>query len=327
MNILNNLLDKNGCDLPEWCHFFADTGAFLVNKEKHGERLVAATSNPTRAFAAAFLATGFVIAKAKKTKKSKNTLNDHFKFLCSQEKNTKLIFKSSKRKKIGFFDGIDWIPELQQDAVRIRLNDKNKTTDVIPRERAFEISIAPDQNVNISSRQVGYQVNINESFVEYFLKSYTKEFIAKSNLDCVIIGRLNCITNEIEDKFFNIKGENNKFVRGKLQDILRTRRLLREGESYKTDIIPTSKSKAQFGSSEVPGLVVFDSALGFLRLKDYYQNSHWVVLLDRTELSHSEGLEQLNWEFMQNRSGDVIKTEFKDVPPGVELVIYREAFK
>lgn len=314
---------------PEWCHFFASLGSFIGEKEKQktkpGTRTVLGITVPTRAFASSFLATGIVLARAASL--GKKNVKNYFKQLCTLKKGTKVLLKDGNRIKCGIFEGIDKVGN--QPAIRVNLRDKLNTTHLIIPKRALDVTIAPDQNISISDRQVGRLVNTNREFIACLLKNVTPaEFIASSCLECAIIGNIKWLQYEIENTVFALNKPGGRVIKGTLQDVLRVRRFLNNSPNFKTDIWPATRSLAEgIDKEENPVVIVFDGATSFLRWKDYYRDSNCVVLLDRTEPSYREAVEEFNNEYIQNRSGDAIKLNLESFPPGIELCAYKEACK
>lgn len=332
MNITGlSFINDNGkiSQVPEWCLFFADLGSFIGEKEKlktkPGTRTVLGITVPTRAFASSFLATGIVLTRAASL--GKKTVENHFKQLCSLEKGTRVLFKDGKRIKCGIFEGVDKVGN--QPAIRVNLRDKHNTTHLFIPKRALDVTIAPDQNISISNRQVGRLVNTNREFIACLLENVTPaEFVASSRFECVIIGNVKWLQYEIENTVFAFNKPGRGVIKGTLQDVLRVRRFLRNSPNFKTDIWPVTKSLVEgIDSEENPAVIVFDGATSFLRWKDYCRGSHWVVLLDRTEPSYREAVEEFNNEYIQNRLGGVLKISVKSFPHGIELCAYKEACK
>lgn len=325
---ISNLFYYSGKErimVPKWCHFFAHLGHIFPYR---GARYVFGLSLPARAFAASFLATGLVTARAARL--NNRTAESHFKHLCSLKIGTKLVFPVGNRKKIGFFEGVGSTKELYdgKPAIKVSLPDKNRTTRYFYQDQALQVTIAPDQDIEVSGRQVGYTINWNAEFLDCLIKNVTpEEFALNSDFACAIIGHVNCLRQEIEHTTFYIYNQFERtFTKGTLQDVLRVRRFLSDGDTFKTDVFPASRSQVHdMKCNERPRVVIFDGSLGFVKWKDYYRDLHWVVLLDRTEPSYQEALETFNEEYMQNRDGEPLQLNLVRVPSGIELVAYKEA--
>ncbi|WP_161823365.1 hypothetical protein [Sporotomaculum syntrophicum] len=257
----------------------------------------------------------------------KKTVENYFKQLCTLKKGTRVFFKAGNRIKCGIFEGVDKVGN--QPAIRVNLRDKYNTTHLFIQKRALDVTIAPDQNISIPDRQVGRLVNTNREFIACLLENVTPaEFVASSCLECVIIGNIKWLQYEIENTVFALNKPSGKVIKGTLQDVLRVRRFLNNSPNFKIDIWPATKSLAEgIDKGENPVVIVFDGASSFLRWKDYCLDSNWVVLLDRTEPSYREAVEEFNNEYIQNRSGDALKLDLEGFPPGIELCAYKEACK
>jgi len=257
----------------------------------------------------------------------KKTVENHFKQLCALERGTRVVFRDGNRIKYGIFEGVDKVGD--QPAIRVSLRDKFNTTHLFIPKRALDVTITPEQDISISNRQVGRLVNSNREFIACLLENMTPaEFVASSRFECAIIGHVKWLQYEIENTVFALDKPGGGIVKGTLQDVLRIRRFLKNSPNFKSDIWPATKTLAEgIDKGENPAVIVFDGATSFLRWKDYCRDSHWVVLLDRTEPSYREAVEEFNNEYIQNRSGDALKLGLEGFPSGIELCAYKEACK
>jgi hypothetical protein len=143
--------------------------------------------------------------------------------------------------------------------------------------------------------------------------------VNRSRFDCVIVGTRSELEAEIGEAEF-LAPQDGALRSGRLQEVLRVRSLLHQDEAYRTDIIPAA---SQGTPSEIrlrmPRIVVFDGAKAFLRFQKQFTKTHCVAVLDRTESSFSDAINQIRAEWARRR-GDEPLANGEAVPDGIEVL-------
>lgn len=155
-----------------------------------------------------------------------------------------------------------------------------------------------------------------------------KEFITKTQHECIILGHVNNLEAEIQGETFAVISPDKNIAEGLLQDIIRARRFLKEGEGYRSEVFPVTLPEApKIQNNETPLFVIFDGPIGFLKWRDYWQESNWILILDRTEnvSSFFESASIINQRYIQKRlERDEKYNDLQPVPQGIELIIFEE---
>lgn len=306
--------------IPEWARFLVDLGAYVANRDTPERRLVIGLALPTRAYAAAFAALGIVLARSV-APVAKVGLAEHFQRLCLLPVGTRLILRDGHRIYQGVFEGC----EASQDGrVRICVKVEQSTWRKLPLELAGKLEVSPSKVTNLPKHQAGRDLETPSAFLQYFLgNTLAEQFILKTRLDCIILGSSTLLSQEItrtQFAFFDLEGSP---ILGTLQDVLRTHRFLTEAAAYRTDIVPTNQEIGPgLTGYPAPPVTIFDSSTSFLKWRGQWKNSHWIILLDRTNRNFDQVAATLNQEYVENRIGDV-KT-IPQVPPGIEAMAYEE---
>ncbi|MBC7341777.1 MAG: hypothetical protein H5U02_04925 [Clostridia bacterium] len=312
--------------LPEWCGFFFRLGSIAAAARDPGKRLVVALSVPTRAYAACFVAAGTVIARAPLPVRDLPEPDEHFDRLCRLKIGTPLVYRKGNRKFKGIFAGVT---ALNNGETRIKVQIANKEggnlTELLNKEMSLAVSIATIDDIKLPKKQAGRKIVRRKSFLDSILgKVDSCGFTVTSRMECAILGPVGVLRREVTETRLSIRGPGG-FARGTLQDILRVRRFLSEGKAFRTEIYPASRNmppRLEKGSD--PCVVIFDGAAGFLKWRDNWRISNWIVLLDRTGPNFREAVEIVNQEFIKNRIGNCPELDIPPVPRGIEIIVYEE---
>jgi hypothetical protein len=153
------------------------------------------------------------------------------------------------------------------------------------------------------------------------------EFVTNSRLDCTIVGSARTLRQEIEETPFAARPpRSGSFAEGTLQQVLRVWKTPGTKQNYRSALFSVSSNKTpeQYGYSR-PAVALFDGANSFLRWRDSFPRSDWIVLLDRTERQFDEAASLLNRKYLQDRIHAECELGMPDPPPGVEVTTFREA--
>jgi hypothetical protein len=241
----------------------------------------------------------------------------HFQRLCLLEPGTPLLLREGKKTFRGIFEGCDEEDGRVRVTVRVERNLLRK----LPLELADRLEVAPAKKITLPQRQIGSDAERPGPLLETFLGTAAAEqFIGKTRLECLILGNASQLCDEIEGVTL---GLSHGRVTGTFQEILRVQRFLPGIVPYRTDVVPVQReSSSNVSQYSAPLLVVFDSAMGFLKWRDYWRRSHWLIILDRTDPNFGEAANALNQEFVENRIDEV--TDIPLVPSGLEAMAYEE---
>lgn len=318
INSLNQLIP-----LPIWANFFINVGYWLAHTKIQKNRLVLGIAIPTRNYAAALAALGVVQARAN-IPTNRIDRNIYFEQLCKLPKGTPVVFHDCNRKYKGIYQGID---ETYGER-RLRIQRENKSSgglaNLVSVKQSHNVAIAHKPNISLPKKQSGRYITPNDFLDGVIGKAYTSEFTTKTRLDCAVIGRINTLRSEILEIPFASFSSPSKSKTGSLQDILRVRKFLSEGQAYRSEILSSSGSDTpKTKDGLVPHVTIFDGATGFIKWHDDWRNSHWIILLERTEPHFKEAVDIIDTDYINRQNWEEIPNIIP-APSGVEMVVYQE---
>jgi len=311
--------------LPYWGQFFLEVGARLARYPIRPCRCVLGLAVPTKAYAAALTATGVATSLALASRFTPADEADHAERLRHLRQGTPLIYRKGNKYTKGVFDR--WYVENSVQYVRLRTGRFGNEAISIPQGLLLGVDILRNAAFKLPRRQTMRDIVSNKEL--NFLSSclgdrLAHEIIAYSRLDCLIIGSKEQLRREACDTRLAIKSTRSHLIEGSLNMLARTRELLGDSSAHRSAVYSSASSNQVF-MDKPPTVVIFNGATGFLRCRDLWRSSHWIVLLDRTEPRFQEAVEVLNQEYMQ-RADEVPSESLPVLPKGIEAIWYNEAF-
>lgn len=323
-----NLYFANNCgkwvSLPAWGTFFINVGRWIAEAETGENRLVLALAIPTRNYAAALAALGVVLARAN-IPTDQIDINSHFQRLSSLPIGTAVNYQRYDRTLKGIYQGV----EIVNGEQRLRIQTENKINGslkyLVFREESLNVKIAPKQNICLPKKQAGRSIVAPSEFLHALIDTEPQEFATKTRLECAIIGRFNILEQEMMQVRFACYSSKSELKIGYLHDSLRVRNFFSEAQAYRSEVLPAQGNNPPETTNKlIPHVIIFDGAAGFIKWRNDWRNSHWIVLLERTEPHFQEAVTEINSEYGNRVDGEEIHN-IPSVPPGVELVVYQEA--
>ena len=326
-----HLYYKNGTKyvlLHDWACFFADLGwdiARAKNPEKH---LVVALVLPTRAYAAALIATGIVLSRSAELSAGKTTAEEHFKELCQLPPGTEVFIIEGNKKKRGAIQPYKGPPYDIEPRIGVALPGEKGGPMVrfLPCSMCLKIEVAGDGTERSSLRAAGRETIFhNLDFVNCLVQHMNIwEFGGRSQLECLVLGDIGVFRREVTEKALAVESLLSGFAGGTLQDFLRVHKFL-GNKPYRSDVLPIrGKKPPTSAAGTTPPIVIFDGARGFLKWRDSWRGSNWIVILDRTDPDFIPASCYINQETLHRDSGGP-PVEFSPPPAGIELIVYQEA--
>lgn len=321
--------------LPAWGNFFIDIGSCVASSKTGQNRLVVGLAVPTRTCAAALAALGVVCARA--VNPNKIIFTDKFEQLCRLKRGTRVFYRNSPDSNewlSAIYDGI--CNDYEQPRIRIRVKPKEvkkkkqqapDTIYLIRKEDLYKLRLASGKAERIDTQGKFDRPIVIKEFLDGFIGgAEALNLSTTTQLDCVIIGRISTLREEITKIPFAYPSASSSLKEGVLQDVLRVRKFFPgENQPYRLEILPVGGHEPpKTANILVPHVTIFDGATGFIKWRDYYRNSHWIVLLDRTEPRFQEAVYILNQEYIPPVDGEKIQG-MPSIPLGVELVAYQES--
>ncbi len=334
-----NLYYSNGSGwhlLPYWAQFLVRLGSAIGAEAPPGVRTIAGVALPVRSYAAALAAAGVVAARSAVSVRSVDPY-EHFEWLSTLPVGTPVRLTDGAKEYKGVFLGCEemsygpragvqvekkvkgigglarWFPP--ETATRIRQSDKEISVAKLPKKQGGRKVLTEK---DIMSQNL---------FAQHFLGGAdVYEFITSSRLECVIAGHTGLLRQEIKETAVASRSpQTGELAQGTLQDVLRVRKFSGINDSYRTSVIyANSKTLPELPGGGVPAVTIFDGASSFVKWRDSFRHSSWIVLIDRTERLASDGADLLNSEYLQYRIEGESVPETPPVPAGIELTIFKE---
>lgn len=311
--------DANSVAVPEWVRLLVALGTSVAS-ESSDRKIVAGLALPTRMFAAAFSAFGIALVRV-----NQQTLVDpthHFESLCKLPEGTPVAVHQhgSSRKKRGLLVGTRIVSG--DRVVYVRLSDARKGNQELglPPSQALRIEVIQEKEPRRNPFGTAGLAGVNPLLEELLPAVDAQRYVNHTNLDTLVLGHSFLVHNEILNTPIAVIGNRSNLVNGWLQDIVRLR--VDHRHAYRSHVIPPgSRKMASYAKRLRPSVVVFDGASSFVRSRHHWKRSHWIVLLDRTEVQFQDATDALNEHYIQ-RTGDVRLRGLPIVPVGVEMCLF-----
>jgi hypothetical protein len=314
-------IDEPPRPIPRWAILLASVGV-QVAQSALTHRSVTAVALPTRSYAAAFVASGITHFNASFPVQGADLVT-HFARLCQAPSGTKVTYTDRNTRHRGVLDGIQHLYDAE--FVRVRITSGDCATYLASVAQAKNIELY-DWDGELPKKEAGRAIVRRHGFLDAILGGIDPtEFVAKSRLDAIILGRLSLLRQEIVDTRLAVMLPNGKFAPGTFQDLIRVKSLS-SIHAFRTEFYGDNSAVSDAPQLEPRVIVIFDGARAFLKFRQTYRANSWVVLLDRTGPAYQDAVEALNQEYMRENRVNLQIDEFKAGELfGVELMTYIEA--
>lgn len=274
---------------------------------------------PTRAYGAVFASVGYALTRAELPVEQLDC-TDHFLRLCNLPPQTPVTYRENERIFKAIVEGYE--EHYGNAYIVIRVNGKHAKRKV-PASLAANIQISDGHFTKPLNRQTGTTLLSDIPLLSACKVNFNiSEFCFRSRLEVTIIGNKKVLLHELNTPFA-VKTEDGEFRTGTLQEVLRVRERVTGGLGYRTSLRSEREGKVKPGINEVPPLVIFDGAAGFLKWREAWRESHWVVVLDKAETGFEEAVATLNREYSSNHL-DSVALQLPDIPFAVDMLAYEE---
>lgn len=312
----------NWIPLPDWGTYFVEIGMALANYDNTQKRVIAGLALPTLSYAAPLISLGITLGEITPVNE-KNEATKRFQQLSSLNKDTPLFYRQNQKKKLTkvFFAG------LKQDNGEAKIHLDTKTNGegyFITPQQAFQVEFPAKDFPAILKRPSRRITSHLSPFISNLLDaSRVATITSRSSLDSVTIGSLYRLKEEVQGRQFAAQ-KDGEFIHGSLQDIIRVRAFLKDTETYRSEIYSVNSNECTNLSQEIPTVVVFDGAKSFLKWRTFWLQSHWVVLLDQTELDFDLAIQAFNHEYVMSSAHERDVCGFPLAPTNIPVAIYQE---
>ncbi len=304
--------------LPCWAHFFMDVGIAVATHEKIHKRTVVGLALPARPYVASLVAFGVTMGKFATINRDVEAAM-RFQRLCELKSNTPLFYRKNGKLTKVFFDGLEEI----DGETKLRLSTKGERY-WITSKQVLQVEF-PAKDFSALLKRPSRRVSAHPS--QFLLSLFDTEtataIVSQSSLDSLTIGSLHRLQEEIQNWPIAMKTEAG-FVRGLLQDVIRVRRFSKGAETYRSEIYHVNSKACGNIGQEIPAVVIFESGAGFLKGRDSWRQSNWVVLFDETEAEFDIAVRAFNDEYITSPADDRELPGFPVIPAYIPTSMYQE---
>lgn len=312
-------LDETGWKpLPDWCKAYTDLGCELVSYPRTNAKLRVALAIPILDFAATFTAIGVVLASANRPADDHN----YSKYIREQPIGKSVVYRVNNRKYKGTIE--NFIERNGEMYVEIRTG-RLETRQLNLSKDASKIIIT-DKDFRLRDYQHGGKVASTSVFIDGLVVD-PEAFVTQTQLHCLIVTRISKFRDEVEA--INLGLEiNGEMVHGSAQEVLRVRQFLGSNQAYRCQVTAVSGSVEDEVPLESahPPIVIFAGSNSYLKHYSRWPNSHQLVLLDRTERTFQDAVDNLNESYGRRVESSVPSHRFS-IPPGVDGMIFEEGLQ
>lgn len=306
--------------LPAWARFLLDMGFALATQDDPGNRIVACLALPIGSYGAPLIATGVIAGRFSLLAQNNDAL-ERFEQIRALPLGTTLAYRNIGRRIKGHFDGIEEAKEYPMILLRTNEGLLYK----IPSTLALQLNIQATVSKSLPRKSNRKTKTALPPFLSLFLgQERAMAVMLQSHLDCVIIGPIARLTAEITETRFAVRDTTRGFVPGTLQDVIHARRLAKETESYRSELYYTHARELEEKRQEIPVFVIFDGAVSFLKWRDFWRCSNWVVLLDQTETDFDTAVHTFNEECVKNEVKKANLGISLSPPSRMPVAVYQE---
>lgn len=305
--------------LPDWCNAYIAFGQCVGQGNTcQGKRLIIGVAAPTRAYAAVFISLGVMLSRAP-LPIDKPEADDHFLKLCDLPSGTAVTYQDSSTVKNGIFEC--YTEERGQFYLVIRLN-KNHERVKVPPQLASRVRVSGKEKIELPEHQKGRPLPDEIPLLRACLdRANVADYCLQSRLDCMLVGNKKALEKEIHLPLA-ISSSKNDLNQGTFQDVLRVRQLVGGGQGYRSSIRSEREPKLIPDGSNMPFVTIFDGAAGFLKWRDKWRNSHWIVMLDETETQFEDAVNAFNHEYLDSHADTT--PSLPDLLSPVSVMAYEE---
>jgi hypothetical protein len=307
-------------ELPEWARFFIRLGFEVGRRPVDQRRLIVAVGVPARFLAAAAASAGVVAGGV-----SGDTSNakEQFLRLCSAAEGTPVILERGGRQYLGEIHG--HVERQEEVWLRVRIQDPKTggETHLIRESESLRVSQVNESSGALPKQPHGVAPISRPAFIRSLLGTEGLHRISStSSLDCIIVGKAGWLQRELGGVKLGMQTGARTVEEGRLDDLARTRQVLGPRRTYRSSIVSSTSRLRPALSSARPRCVVFDGAAGFLKWRQNWRDSHWVLVLDKTDPRCADGATAVNNEYEGRSLGVATELASLKRPPSVEFTAF-----
>ena len=300
--------------LPDWARYLIRLGESVGARAKAAPPVLAVASVPVRAFAAVFTSTGVIVRRALDPARG-FSVEEHFHRVSSKTIGTAVTVTREERRFKGVFQGT-WDRD-GRSFLRVQISGEGggNETLIIPRRDCHRIQLRSEP-YELKDRKASTKASTPTPFLNDCLDDLpATKLVQRARTDCVLRGHFSLLGPELRGQFFEVHAGRT----GSLSEIVRPRRVIRQGAPHRSIILTLRQSLPTIDSPEPP-VLVFDGGLSFLKHSKHVITHNSIVLLDRSEARYDDAVDGV-LEFLRTRGRRCDPPDnLAEFPCGLELL-------
>jgi len=317
-DLLYYQLNEKWILVPEWVKFFLKLGTHLSMFDFGDLHYRIALALPCRRFASSLVTSGITCGRSAITIKESD--HEYYQKIISLAEGTPLIYRHGKRKKNALKrENISYQGNIH---IGVQVDEGAKTTIFVAPWDVRRIEVSKKFCRGLPNQQKGREIPPPSKLLENIVgETHVYDYIFQTRLDFIVVGSKSLLREEYFQNF-NLRISKDSESEGNLVDLSRIQDFQSPGNAYRGVIFQaTSNDNSSLKNETPPFVVVFDGANGFIKWKDSFRNSNWIILLDRTDLNFDSAVTYVNQEHLM-RSEKTPKLIIPNLPPSVEAMFF-----
>ncbi|NNB93701.1 hypothetical protein HI113_07235 [Corallococcus exiguus] len=295
--------------LPSWAMFLFQLGTVMGAWTHPKERLIAAVSLPTRAYAALLIAAGFL---------SERSIYKQMGGTASLEPGSSVFVQDA----FGWYRArVEGPVVLPGGEPALRLKIAKDVTEYLLAKRTRRIRRSAKTHVFTGRRKSYDQYTpVDSDLCEQLLKGDTTTYLATPGLDCLIAGAVGEMQGELSTTEFWAVESSGK-CRGRLAEVVRPFGFEGIGNSWHTRVLGTHNPLVATLAPAKPEVVILDGGAACRRWRTSFPSSEMIMVLDRSVPNVGEGASEVIEMHASRLEGG--GPELPPVPEGMEVTLFR----
>ncbi len=306
--------------LGGWANSFIHLGKSIALNASNCNRLVVYLAVPARAFVAIFIALGWTLQRLENSQEEIEPVAD---LVSDLKYNSRVILKTNGKWIRGVYCRGAEEPGLAGH-IKIMITEPGRRASGLCQyylvSEIDQLKVSEESGRTLPKRWAGRSC-VGNPFLDSLLEpQILQRLLTSFNHDCLLIGRQNALKDDLLTELQTHLSDGN-FVSGQIQELLRVKELAKDGLAYQCTMQSIDEDFET--NLERPRTVIFDGAHAFLRRRDEFSESHWIVILDRTEAQFNPAIETANQEYLK-RQKDFSIPRLVPLPGHVEIMCYED---
>lgn len=305
--------DEPRAKVPAWARFIARCGRQLARAS--GPSVTVGLSVPARGYAAAFAAAGVTIECDARRPMAPDDLDLHLAALRETPPKTPIKYHAKDQIYDGRWLGISEVA----GAEMLAFETKQKVTRRLPLHMALGIRLTGETSSTGMLR--AKKLTASPLLRAMVGESRALTFMTTARADCLIVGTLNLLEEDLTSGTFFASGDLGDPSGGTLQEIVRARELPGAKRYCRSVIVPSASGPGAEVRELQPHVVVFDGGRAYVRWRHLWPQARQLVIIDRSLPSAEEAADELSMAFAERKEDSALLSKLK-LPVAMEAISF-----